>query len=186
MVNTGNSLILLSYFDDNSATAALLTFLFIYFLSTFIFFSVLLLYRFRRASSFDLAGTEANFLAFLFKFKNGNFLANAIVSISFFSFAGVPPLAGFFVKFLLFSEIFKNETIAGAVFFVVLLLTMLVSTFYYLRIISRIYFNSYIFADLLDQPRSFTISVILVSFSCVLLLFPVFQEFLYNYLLIIL
>ena len=65
-----------------------------------------------------------------------------ILAISFliilFSLAGIPPLAGFFAKFYIFMAVIEAEMYAFAI---IGLVTTVISTFYYLRIIKVIYFD---------------------------------------------
>jgi NADH-quinone oxidoreductase subunit N len=65
-----------------------------------------------------------------------------VLSLSFliilFSLAGIPPLAGFFAKFYVFMSVIEVKMYALAV---IGLVTTVVSTFYYLRIIKVIYFD---------------------------------------------
>ena len=65
-----------------------------------------------------------------------------ILAISFliilFSLAGIPPLAGFFAKFYIFMAVIEAKMYAFAI---IGLITTVISTFYYLRIIKVIYFD---------------------------------------------
>ena len=65
-----------------------------------------------------------------------------ILAISFliilFSLAGIPPLAGFFAKFYIFMAVIEAKMYAFAI---IGLVTTVISTFYYLRIIKVIYFD---------------------------------------------
>jgi len=66
-----------------------------------------------------------------------------LLSLSFlillFSMAGIPPLAGFFAKFYIFMEVIKSQMYLLAV---IGLVTTVISSFYYLRIIKIIYFDN--------------------------------------------
>jgi len=65
-----------------------------------------------------------------------------ILAISFliilFSLAGIPPLAGFFAKFYIFMAVIEAKMYAFAI---IGLVTTVISTFYYLRIVKVIYFD---------------------------------------------
>ena len=65
-----------------------------------------------------------------------------ILAISFliilFSLAGIPPLAGFFAKFYIFMAVIEAKMYALAI---IGLVTTVISSFYYLRIIKVIYFD---------------------------------------------
>ena len=69
--------------------------------------------------------------------KNHPMLALSFLII-FFSLAGIPPLAGFFAKFYIFMAVIEAEMYVLAI---IGLLTTVVSSFYYLRIIKIIYFD---------------------------------------------
>ena len=65
-----------------------------------------------------------------------------ILAISFllilFSLAGIPPLGGFFAKFYVFTAVLEQQMYALAI---IGLLTTVISSFYYLKIIKTIYFD---------------------------------------------
>ena len=69
--------------------------------------------------------------------KNHPLLALSFL-ITLFSLAGIPPLAGFFAKFYIFMSVIEAEMYILAI---IGLLTTVVSSFYYLRIIKIIYFD---------------------------------------------
>ena len=69
--------------------------------------------------------------------KNHPMLALCFLII-FFSLAGIPPLAGFFAKFYVFMAVIESEMYVLAI---IGLITTVVSSFYYLRIIKIIYFD---------------------------------------------
>jgi NADH-quinone oxidoreductase subunit N len=58
--------------------------------------------------------------------------------ITFFALAGIPPLAGFFAKFYIFMSVIEAEMYILAI---IGLITTVISSFYYLRIIKVIYFD---------------------------------------------
>jgi NADH-quinone oxidoreductase subunit N len=69
--------------------------------------------------------------------KNHPILALGFLII-LFSLAGIPPLAGFFAKFYIFMSVIETEMYWLAI---VGLVTTVISSFYYLRIIKIIYFD---------------------------------------------
>ena len=69
--------------------------------------------------------------------KNHPLLAISFLII-LFSLAGIPPLAGFFAKFYIFMAVIEAKMYAFAI---IGLVTTVISTFYYLRIIKVIYFD---------------------------------------------
>ena len=69
--------------------------------------------------------------------KNHPVLALSFLLI-LFSLAGIPPLAGFFAKFYIFTSVIESKMYSLAI---IGLLTTVISSFYYLRIIKVIYFD---------------------------------------------
>jgi NADH-quinone oxidoreductase subunit N len=69
--------------------------------------------------------------------KNHPMLAFSFLII-LFSLAGIPPLAGFFAKFYIFMAVIEIKMYSLAI---IGLVTTVVSSFYYLRIIKIIYFD---------------------------------------------
>jgi len=69
--------------------------------------------------------------------KNHPILALSFLII-LFSLAGIPPLAGFFAKFYIFMSVIESKMYTLAI---IGLVTTVVSSFYYLRIIKLIYFD---------------------------------------------
>jgi NADH-quinone oxidoreductase subunit N len=69
--------------------------------------------------------------------KSNNILA-LTASLVLFSLAGVPPLSGFFAKLLIFISALESS-----LYFLALvgILSSVISTFYYIRIIKIIYFE---------------------------------------------
>lgn len=72
-----------------------------------------------------------------------NLKTNPVISIVFciclFSLAGIPPLIGFYAKFNVFHSAINCGYINIAIF---VILTSVISAFYYLRIIKSIYFEN--------------------------------------------
>jgi len=58
--------------------------------------------------------------------------------IILFSLAGIPPLAGFFAKFYIFMAVIESEMYTLAI---IGLVTTVISSFYYIRIIKIMYFD---------------------------------------------
>jgi len=75
----------------------------------------------------DLSGLSRNHPLLAFSFL-----------IILFSLAGIPPLAGFFAKFYIFMAVIESQMYALAI---IGLVTTVVSSFYYLRVIKIIYFD---------------------------------------------
>jgi NADH-quinone oxidoreductase subunit N len=68
-----------------------------------------------------------------------NPLAAAVLTLALFALAGIPPTAGFTGKFLIFASALKSGEIALAVLGI---LTAAVSVYYYLRVVTKLYFTS--------------------------------------------
>jgi NADH-quinone oxidoreductase subunit N len=62
-----------------------------------------------------------------------------IFSLCLFSLAGIPPLLGFYAKFSIFQSALNNGFFIIASF---IILTSVVSTFYYIRLIKSLYFEN--------------------------------------------
>lgn len=102
-------------------------------LQTFCFFIFILILR-DRSSTFTIIKLDNlkhllisnKFLAYLF-------------AINLFAMAGLPPLVGFFSKFYIFSILIENNSIYTILF---LLIMSCISTFYYIRIVQALFFNT--------------------------------------------
>lgn len=68
-----------------------------------------------------------------------NPLAAAVLTLALFALAGLPPTAGFTGKFLIFASALKSSEITLAVLGI---LTAAVSIYYYLRVVTKLYFAS--------------------------------------------
>ena len=98
-----------------------------------------------------------------------NPIISIIFAISLFSMAGIPPLAGFFAKFYIFFAALENSSF---LLLFIGLLTSVISTFYYIRIIKVIYFESKKYHFYYKQI-DYKISLIL-SFTILFILFFIF------------
>lgn len=105
---------------------SLFIYLFVYLISSFGFFSVLI--SFRQHKTFLKLKRIVDF-SLLFR---SNFLLGIFVSFFLLSFAGIPPLAGFFGKFYVFMSLIEsnNYFLAGLV-----VLVSFVSVIYYIRLL---------------------------------------------------
>ena len=95
--------------------------------------------------------------------------------IILFSLAGIPPLAGFFAKFYIFMSVIESKMYALAV---IGLLTTVVSSFYYLRIIKIIYFDKP--KKPFDTSYDWGIKSLLIVSSVFLLIYFVYPSILPN------
>jgi len=118
---------------DTLGVQASFLYLSFYLIMSFIFFSTLLYIHNPNT------GNDILFINQLRQFGRENKNISIILALVLFSMAGVPPLAGFFGKFFLFFSAFK----AGNHSLLILGLIMnIISSFYYLRIIKCIFFDT--------------------------------------------
>ena len=104
--------------------------------------------------------------------KNHPTLAFAFLII-LFSLAGIPPLAGFFAKFYIFMSVIENNMYMLAV---IGLLTTVVSSFYYLRIIKVIYFDNP--QQPFDKSYDWGIKITLFLSSAIILIYFIYPSIL--------
>lgn len=109
-----------------------LIFLFIYVISNIGFFLLFLTTRDEKTNR------ALTYLTDLNNFATQNRLLSITLVIILFSLAGIPPLAGFFGKFYLLLHAFES---GYYVVVIVGLLTSMISTFYYLRLIKIMWFE---------------------------------------------
>lgn len=89
-----------------------------------------------------------------------------VMAALMFSMAGIPPLAGFWGKFYVFMAAVDAGLFALAIIGV---LTSVVSTFYYLRIIKVMYFDEP--SESFDKPLSRSVGIVMAVSTAVVLLF---------------
>tara|TARA_B100000029_G_scaffold72795_1_gene64566 strand:- start:108 stop:698 length:591 start_codon:yes stop_codon:yes gene_type:complete len=114
----------------NQGIQSSITYMTIYLVMNLAFFSCL--FMLRRNNEYhekieDLSGLS----------KNHPLLAFSLLII-LFSLAGIPPLAGFFAKFYIFMAVIEQSMYFLAI---IGLLSTVIASFYYLRIIKIIYFD---------------------------------------------
>ena len=166
VVNVGYLLISMSY-GALENFANVLNYLFPYLFSTVAVFSVILL--FRKVSTLR----KIKFIGdFKYYFSYSTVLALSI-GLIFFSLAGIPPLAGFFTKFFLFRAIFLTDFLTNFVIFVVLI-TSVVSAFYYIRVVRFTFFYN-VRNPILFVSLEFAGALLLVSVVFGLCLFMLVQ-----------
>lgn len=100
-------------------------------------------------------------------------------SFIFFSFAGIPPLAGFFIKFFLFKSIFNINFLTNPLFFIILI-TSVVSAFYYIRVIRFIFFDTKRY-PVFFLPLNIVYCFIFTHLVLFLLLFVFVKPFIYTF-----
>jgi len=156
---------LLLAFSCNSleGTQSLFFYLIIYMLTSFTIWSVIL--SLNTSTNLDKSKT----LIDLSSLSTVNPLLAFTALVAFFSLAGVPPLAGFFAKL----EIFVN-CLGSSLFFAgfVAILSSVISSFYYIRLIKTIYFEKVI-----DNGFKFSVSRSCSLILCFSMFFLVFLFF---------
>lgn len=175
MVNVGYISLALSYgTSDNLASA--LNYIIPYFITTCSVFFIILLFR-----KVGVGGKIRSLVDYRFFFSYNSLFAG-LVGLVFFSLAGIPPLVGFFTKFFLFKNLFILDFVGSSVFFVVLL-TSVVSAFYYIRIIRFTFFTALRFPSFF-LPLDFSGAFLFVGALGFLIIFvfaqPLFLVLSYN------
>jgi NADH-quinone oxidoreductase subunit N len=87
----------------------------------------------------DSTGTHTATIADLGAMVKVNPVLALILAVCLFSLAGVPPLVGFYAKFGIFQAALNSGFIVVASF---IIMTSVISTFYYIRLIKSAYFES--------------------------------------------
>lgn len=114
-----------------------------------------------------------NFLAknlsdFILLHKTNKFLAFCL-SLAFFSLAGIPPLIGFIAKLNIFLILMLQQYYIISLF---IILCSVISTFYYIRVIKILYFESFIIGKLFNFNFQ---NIFIVCFIVFLLVFLFFN-----------
>jgi len=112
-------------------------------------------------STFNDSG-ESNFLSQLSGLSRSNPILAITLTLCLLSIAGIPPLAGFFSKYLVLLSLVSNDFI---IFAVIAVISSVIASFYYLRIIKIVYFKdsldfhfknlSYVFKSSTEESPSF-------------------------------
>lgn len=172
IVNVGYLVTAIS-FGTFSGFVAMFNYLFVYIASTLSIFLVILMFR----AAFGARKTKH--LPDYKMYATFSTLFGLFLSLVFFSLAGVPPLAGFFIKFFLFKTIFASDFMLNPALFIVLV-TSVVSAFYYIRVVRFIFF------DTKRAPQLFLPLDLLTVFSFVVLIFFIIFFFLFQQVLLML
>jgi NADH-quinone oxidoreductase subunit N len=102
---------------------------------------------------------------------------NPLLAVGFlimlFSLAGIPPLAGFFAKFYIFVAVLDSKLYLLAV---IGLVTTVISSFYYLRIVKIIYFDESKIS--FQNIKNFPLKFVLLTSSLIILLYFVYPSIL--------
>lgn len=132
VVNVGYLLLAMSYGTVESFSTVV-NYLIPYIFSTVAIFLVVLI--FRKVDTLR----KIKFIGDYKHYFTYNTTAATLIVLIFFSLAGVPPLAGFFTKFFLFRAIFLEDFLTNFIIFAVIL-TSVVSAFYYIRVVRFAFF----------------------------------------------
>jgi NADH-quinone oxidoreductase subunit N len=96
--------------------------------------------------------------------------ASGVLAVALFALAGIPPTAGFTGKFLIFTSALKSGEITLAI---IGILTAAVSVFYYLRVVTMLYFKKHQGAEKTNISHIELLVLIIASAFIVLFgLFP--------------
>lgn len=115
-----------------SSIQASIFYLFIYIIMNLGLFIILL-------STYEVyTNRSLTYLTDLHYLAKNNAVYSVTLVIVLFSMAGIPPLGGFFAKYFVFLEIFQQNYYTLVIFGMV---TSLISTFYYLKLIKFLWFN---------------------------------------------
>ena len=141
-------------------------YLFIYMLSTFCIWSILLISINKKTVKLNNKhNKEISFFSNLF---NSNPILSFLFSMSLFSIAGIPPFIGFLVKFGIFYSIIKSSVFFIAIISIV---SSVIATFYYLRIIKVLFFEKIVVNVLFDIITTKYTSYIIFLFFLLLFFF---------------
>jgi NADH-quinone oxidoreductase subunit N len=163
IANVGFALVAIAT-DSVSGIQGLLIYLSIYFLNTLGIFAVIMCLR-RKGQMVDRI-SDLSGLG-----KTNPLVALAMVFFMF-SIAGVPPFAGFFGKYFIFLAAVKAHMVALAVIGMV---TSVVSSYYYLRIVKVMYFDDA--REPIDPVPNFGVKIVLGAAAAYMLLFTVYPSY---------
>lgn len=149
----------------------LFCYLIVYTITGLCIWSVIIMIRLKKKDHIKQNKDLADF-ALLCK---SNYVLALIFMSSLFSVAGIPPLVGFIAKMNIFLVAIKNK------FYIVSIISVLfsvISTFFYLRLIKIMYFESLLVGRLYFPIESFKVFIIILLFF-LLFLFFINPTFLY-------
>lgn len=169
IVNVGYLITAISY-GTFSSFIATFNYLLIYVISTISIFLVILM--FRAAFGFK----KIKYLPDYKTYATYSMIFATTLSFIFFSLAGIPPLAGFFIKFFLFKSIMLNDFMLNPAFFIILV-TSVVSAFYYIRVVRFIFFDTGR-APQLFLPLNYKLVFIFMLLNFLIIFFLFFQQLL--------
>ncbi len=113
----------------------------------------------------------------LISLRTSNFWYAIVLMVGFLSSLGVPPLMGFFTKYFVFSALIEQHFTIIAIF---LVLAAILPAFYYLRIITTLFFlpkSLRIFLITISEGQALFISIIFIISFIFILYAPRFLAF---------
>ena len=117
---------------------------------------------------FDKHQNNSQNLTYFASLINSNPLLAITFAVTLFSLAGVPPLAGFYAKMQIFLASLESSMYIVSI---IGILSSVISTFYYIRIIKTLYFekiSNWNFYKPISQNKSIILGI---SFFFIILLF---------------
>lgn len=159
-------LILISLSSGNfEGIKAIFYYFIIYILSGLAMWSIVLILRLKRKNSFEKHNKDLGDFSLL---KESNVLLAYAAVITLFTIAGIPPTVGFLAKI----NIFLSLTTSSLYFIALIsILATVISTFYYIRILKIIFFESILVGKLFYPINSKNIIVCNFLFFLLLFLF---------------
>jgi NADH-quinone oxidoreductase subunit N len=165
--------ILIGFVSNNVISIQnILFYVIIYIIMTLNFWTIFL------SISLNKKKAPLNFLTDFTNFSKIKPIIALIIILNLFSMAGIPPLAGFFSKmFILYTAI--NSKIYGLS--IIALLTSIISSFYYIKIIKIIYFDTSLLFNNVSQISNIS-SIILVFNTQIIIAFFLFPTYFLTFL----
>jgi len=159
-------LILVSLSSGNfEGVKAIFYYFIIYIISGLAIWSIVLILRLKRKNSFEKHNKDLGDFSLL---KESNVILAYAAVITLFTIAGIPPTVGFLAKI----NIFLSLTTASLYFVALIsILATVISTFYYIRILKIIFFESVLVGKLFHPINSKNIIVCNLLFFLLLFLF---------------
>lgn len=159
-------LILISFSSGNfEGIKAIFYYFIIYILSGLAMWSIVLILRVKRKNSFEKHNKDLGDFSLL---KESNGIISYAAVITLFTIAGIPPTVGFLAKI----NIFLSLTTASLYFVALIsIVSTVISTFYYIRILKIIFFENLLIGKLFHSINSKNIIVCNILFFLLIFLF---------------
>lgn len=159
-------LILVSFSSGNfEGIKAIFYYFIIYILSGLAMWSIVLILRLKKKNSFEKHNKDLGDFSLL---KESNVVISYAAVITLFTIAGIPPTVGFLAKV----NIFLSLTTASLYFVALIsIVSTVISTFYYIRILKIIFFENILVGKLFYPINSKIIMVCNIIFFLLIFLF---------------